>query len=54
MRIVSSTKAVTGTLQVKKIAGSLCLRITDMSKFLKLAEGDWVRVQIEKLEDAEE
>ena len=51
---ITANKSVTGTLQVKKIAGSLCLRITDMTKFLKLAEGDWVRVQIEKLEDAEE
>ena len=51
---MTSNTSVTGTLQVKKIAGSLCLRISNMSKFLKLNEGDWVRIQIEKIDDKEE
>lgn len=41
---------VSGQLQVKVVAGSLVLRITNLSKFLKIKEGDWVEVSIKKLE----
>ena len=54
MKKNSSGKTVTGKLKVVKIGGSLCIRITNMTKYLNLTEGDWVFCQIEKVEDEEE
>lgn len=44
-------KTAMGKLQVKKIAGSLCIRITNMTKYLDLKEGDWVYCTVEKIEN---
>lgn len=47
---IMALDTVSGQLQVKVVAGSLVLRITNLSKFLKIKEGDWVEVSIKKLE----
>lgn len=40
---------VSGKLQVKSVAGSLVVRITNLTKFLKIKEGDWVEITIKKI-----
>lgn len=49
----SDDRTAMGKLQVKKIAGSLCIRITNMTKYLDLKDGDWVYCTIEKVEKKE-
>lgn len=44
---------VSGNLQVKAVAGSLVVRITNLTKFLKIKEGDWVEITIKKIPSQE-